>query len=227
MSVVAQQTPPLEAGDNLTRDEFLRRWEAQPEIKFAELIGGVVRMPSPVPFQHGNKDNRVATWLGVYAAHTPGCDAAKNTTTLLLDDVPQPDANLLILPEYGGASRMQGNYLAGVPELLAEISGSSASFDLYQKLELYQSAGVPEYIVVLLHEKEIRWHILVDGAYQLLQPDRHGVYRSRVFPGLWLDAPAFFRDDMRQVLAKLNEGLQSPEHQAFVDRLAQRKNHPR
>jgi len=33
---------PLVAGDRLTREEFLRRWEAIPELKKAELIGGGV-----------------------------------------------------------------------------------------------------------------------------------------------------------------------------------------
>jgi hypothetical protein len=32
---------PLVAGDRLTRDEFLRRWEEMPDLKKAELIGGV------------------------------------------------------------------------------------------------------------------------------------------------------------------------------------------
>jgi len=33
-------TPPLRDGDRLTREEFLRRWEAMPDVKRAELIGG-------------------------------------------------------------------------------------------------------------------------------------------------------------------------------------------
>ncbi|HEX7377041.1 MAG TPA: hypothetical protein VF278_08010 [Pirellulales bacterium] len=38
--VIEQPVAPLRAGDNLTRDEFLRRWQAAPSIKSAELIGG-------------------------------------------------------------------------------------------------------------------------------------------------------------------------------------------
>jgi hypothetical protein len=48
---VEQRVPPLETGDRLTRAEFLRRWEAHPEIKKAELIGGRVFMPSPLCLQ--------------------------------------------------------------------------------------------------------------------------------------------------------------------------------
>ena len=37
-----------------------------------------------------------------------------------------------------------------------------------------------------------------------------------VFPGLWLDAAALLRGDMKQMLAALRHGLDSPEHSAFV-----------
>lgn len=46
VTAIDEQIPPLGPGEKLTRDEFLRRWEAHPEIKRAELIGGIVYMPS-------------------------------------------------------------------------------------------------------------------------------------------------------------------------------------
>jgi hypothetical protein len=84
-------TPPLTAGDNLTRAEFLRRWQMNPGIKKAELIGGIVYMPSPVSWDHGVKDGYGGAWLVTYHAGTPGTDAGLNATTFLLDDIPQPD----------------------------------------------------------------------------------------------------------------------------------------
>ena len=44
-----------------------------------------------------------------------------------------------------------------------------------------------------------------------------------VFPGLWLDSNALFKDDMAKVLATLQEGIGSEEHQRFVQKLADRK----
>jgi hypothetical protein len=75
-----------------------------------------------------------------------------------------------------------------------------------------------------LYEQEIRWHGLVDGAYQLLAGGADGVWRSRIFPGLWLDGAALLKADMPRVLARLQEGLNSPEHQAFVAELSRREN---
>jgi Uma2 family endonuclease len=213
----------LAAGDKLTREEFLRRWEAHPEIKNAELIGGLVYMPSPVSVEHGDMEGDVGTWLGVYKAATPGTASGHNTTSFLLEDTPQPDLNLRLLPEYGGASSVEDRYLQGVPEFLAEICRSSVSYDLHVKFNLYRAAGVPEYLAILLHEQEVRWHVLVDGQYQLLPPDPDGVWRSRIFPGLWLDGKALLAGNLQQVLVRLQEGLTSPEHAQLVAELAARK----
>jgi hypothetical protein len=142
---VDQQVPSLTAGDNLSRKEFLRLWEMHPEIKRAELIGGVVYMPSPLSTPHADKEGDAGTWLGYYKAHTPGCGSGHNATTFLLDDTPQPDV------------------------------------------------------------------------------DADGIWRSRVFPGLWLDGAAFIAGDMKKVLAVLQLGMASTEHAEFVRRLATEK----
>lgn len=50
-----QGIPCLENGDRLTRPEFERRYAAMPQVKKAELIEGIVYLPSsPVRArQHG------------------------------------------------------------------------------------------------------------------------------------------------------------------------------
>jgi Uma2 family endonuclease len=216
--------PPLVAGDCLTQQEFLRRYESMPHIRKAELIGGIVYMPSPVSIDHSENDNPIATWMGVYAAYTPGTKAGSNATWRMLQDAPQPDDHLRILPEYGGQSRVEGKYGDGAPELLAEIALSSSSYDLHQKLDLYRSTGVLEYIIVLLAEREVRWLRRVAGTYQPLPADERGIVRSVAFPGLWLDTGALVSGDVAQVLAVLNLGLQSREHVEFVQFLAQRRS---
>ena len=180
-------------------------------------------MSSPVSVEHGDMEGSVGTWFGTYRAATPGTGCGHNTTSFMLADTPQPDLNLRVLPEFGGTSWVEDKFLHGVPELLAEICRSSASYDLHVKLNLYQAANVPEYLTVLLFEREIRWHVLVNGEYQLLQPDSDGLLRSRIFPGLWLDGKALFAGNMQQVLARLQDGLRSPEHASFVAALAARK----
>ncbi len=219
-----QAIPPLETGDHLTRREFERRYHAMPHVKKAELIEGVVYMPSPVRYKnHGSPHLQIATWIGVYLGYTPGLGAADNSTVRLdPDNEPQPDVLLRLDKEKGGRSEISADdYIEGAPELVIEIAGSSASYDLHEKLTVYRRNGVQEYIVWQVHEQLIDWFALEDEQYIKLLPDEAGVIRSRLFPGLWLAAPAMLSGDIPTFLAVLQQGLATPEHQAFVANLAQ------
>jgi Uma2 family endonuclease len=208
---------PLEPGDRLTRPEFERRYEAMPHLKKAELIEGVVYVPSPVRHEgHGRQHAALSYWLSAYSASTPGLEVSDNATVRLdLDNEPQPDLLLRIVP--GGQSRVDpGGFIDGAPELVAEIASSSAAYDLHQKLNVYRRHGVREYIVWRVLEQGIDWFVLRDGSYERLHTDDTGVFWSEVFPGLWLDATAMIRGDMATVLKVLEKGLASGEHEVFV-----------
>jgi Uma2 family endonuclease len=217
--------PPLREGDRLTSDEFIRRWEAMPDLKRVELIDGIVYMPSPLSYDHGDFQSALLHWLCTYEDNTPGCRAGAPTTWLMSKkDVPEPDVTLRILPEYGGRSQLEGIYIAGAPELLVEVALSSRSRDTGVKLKLYQSMGVREYLIAIASEEQFLWNILADGVYHPLAPDSDGILRSRCFPGLWLDPAALWRRDRKQILAVLQQGLASPEHAGFVTHLAGQKS---
>lgn len=219
---VESDVPPLRAGDRLTREEFERRYEAMPEVKKAELVEGVVYMPSPVSAEeHGEPHFDFVTWLGVYRAHTPGVRGGDNSTLRLdLDNMPQPDAYLRVESECGGQTRMVEGYIEGGPELIAEVAASSASYDLHDKLNAYRRNGVQEYVVWRVWDQQFDWFQLVGGRYEPLAADAKGIYRSRTFPGLWMDSAAVVRGDLAQVLAVLQQGLESPEHAIYVEALA-------
>jgi len=212
-------TPSLEPGDRLTRAEFERRYEALPNLKKAELIEGVVYMPSPVRLsRHGRPHFRLITWLGTYEAATPPAMGADNATARLdLANVPQPDVMLLIDPKRGGQATISADdYVEKGPELVAEVSSSSASFDLHTKLPVYRRNGVREYLVWRVLDQQFDWFIARGGVFEPLQPDAEGIFRSEAFPGLWLDAAALIGGDMPRVLAVLQQGLASAEHQRFL-----------
>ncbi len=213
---------PLENGDRLTRQEFERRYSAQPDIKKAELIEGVVHMPSPVRFaSHAEPHGVILTWLGTYCAFTPGVRAADNATVRLdLDNEPQPDALLRIEPQAGGRSRLsEDDYVEGSPELIIEIAASSATYDLHDKLRAYRRNGVQEYLVWRVYEKQLDWFVLTDDEYRPQTPDNSDLLHSRIFPGLCLAVEALLAGDVARVLAELQTGVETPEHTAFVERL--------
>ena len=213
---------PLANGDRLTRQEFEQRYVARPDIKKAELIEGVVYMPSPVRFaSHAEPHGVVLAWLVTYCAYTPRVRTADNATVRLdLDNEPQPDALLRIEPEAGGRSRLSADdYVEGPPELIVEIAASSASYDLHDKMRAYRRNGVQEYLVWRVYENQLDWFVLADDAYRPLTPDTSGLLHSQVFPGLRLAVEALLAGDVARVLAQLQTGIGTPEHVAFVERL--------
>lgn len=215
------EIPPLEGGDRLTREEFERRYNAMPHLKKAELIEGRVYMPAAVRRSHGAAHGDIITWLGIYRVATPGLEVDDNTTIRLDEEnAPQPDAVLRIISATHGSSKISGDdYVEGPPELAIEVAGSSASYDLHDKLDVYRRNGVQEYIVWQLHENHLDWFQLIAGQYVPILPDEHDIIHSHIFPGLWLAVEALLAGDMAEVLAVVQQGIQSQEHTAFVQRL--------
>jgi Uma2 family endonuclease len=218
---------PLMAGQRMRQPEFHARYEATPPGTRAELIGGVVYMPSPARDRHGIVHHLSNVWIGHYRYRTPGLQALDNATTIL-DELgeSQPDVALRIAPSHGGQSSNVGQYVAGAPELIVEVAASSRPIDLGPKLLDYQRAGVLEHVVFALDPDEVFWHVRRDDRFVRMPPDADGLFRSQCFPGLWLDPQALFADDGLRLVAVLDRGLATPEHAAFVAQLAARANNP-
>ena len=210
--------PRLEAGDRLPRHEFERRYEAMPHVNKAELIEGVVYMPSPVRYaSHSRPHACMMGWLVTYCASTAGVGLGDNATVRLdpKNEV-QPDAFLRLEPAAGGKSRISADdYVEGAPELIVEIASSSASYDLHDKLRAYRRNGVHEYLVWRVNDGAIDWFELHEGRYVTLPADAAGIVHSRVFPGLWLAVAAMLDGDLEAVLRVVQAGLASAGHAAF------------
>jgi len=219
---------PLRAGARMKQPEFHRLYELCDEDTKFELVEGIVYMASPLRRPHSAYDGRLGYALERYAEDTPGVEALHNATTILGEESePQPDLGLRILPAFGGRSNDQGEYVGGPVEWLGEIAYSSRDIDLSAKLRDYRAADILEYVVVCVAEKAVRWfHFPTDRE---LRPDRQGIIKSRVFPGLWIDVPALLRLDSRAIRQTIEAGLKSKGHAAFVKRLqaAERRNRPR
>lgn len=192
--------PPLANGDRLASEEFERRYRAMPGLKKAELIEGVVYMPSPVRFEdHAEPHALVLTWLGLYASQHPEVQFGDNATVRLDEDNDlQPDAVLRY--RQGSSSISADGYIEGPPELLVEVAASSVSIDLHHKKNAYRRNRVREYLCWRVHDGAVDWFALQNGDYLPLQPGADGILESRVFPGLRLAAPALLARDLAAVL---------------------------
>src|SRR5215475_13570578 len=100
---VKLRIPPLEAGDHLDQPTFHEYYKAMPPAFRAELIGGVVIVPSPLSSGHGFCHAMVMAWLVNSGIATPGTNAGDNMTMILGEtSEPQPDGALIIDPATGG-----------------------------------------------------------------------------------------------------------------------------
>jgi hypothetical protein len=220
-SSVVDPRRTLVEGQRLDQPTFHSLYEAMPPDTRAELIDGVVFMPSPVGPPHGRAHLPTLVWLGCYQGYTPGVEALVDTSTALgLKSEPQPDAQLRILGECGGRTQADRRFVHGVPELLVEVAHSSRYTDLGPKFDDYERVGVLEYLVRAIEPDEVCWFILRRGRLVDLLPGPDGIYRSEVFPGLWLDPAALLAGDIRRLQAVVELGCATPEHAAFIARLA-------
>jgi len=234
MSILSERRPSrsekhaglLVNGECMKQPEFHRRYQRCEEDEKWELIGGIVYMASPLSLTHSNYDGKIGLVLEMYALATPGVQVTHNATAILdVESEPQPDLGMRILPEYGGQSQTSpDDYLQGAPELLVEIAHSRRNIALHAKRDDYQRTGVLEYFVVCCEEQEVHWSHFPSGETH--RPNRQGISRSRVFPGLWFDMAALLRLDSARLMEVLQQGLASREHAAFVKRLqtARRKH---
>lgn len=232
---VTKPIPRLRDGDRMTSREFFRRYEADPEAVRAELLDGVVYVNArrltvdgkeaivpPISNEgHGEPQYGLTGWLAAYSAHTPGTvGSAPSTIRISGRNAPEPDVLLRILPECGGRSSVgEDEFLHGPPELIVEVSNTSVGRDLGLKFRQYEREGVKEYIVWRTAQEQIDWFALKRKKYVPLAPDPTGIVRSETFPGLWLDVPALLAGNMAKVLQVVQQGLASPEHAAFVEKL--------
>src|SRR5262245_61895258 len=214
--------PSLIAGQRLEQPTFHERYAAMPPETRAELVGGVVYMPSPLRYDYGVNDINVSYWLGHYKRFTRELRSANNATVKLdKSGEAQPDSMMWIPTELGGHVTIdEGGYIKGAPELIVEIARSSRAFDMGAKKADYERAGVLEYLVVALGPDQIHWFIRRDDRFESLDPGPDGVYRSEVFPGLWLDPQALYAENLDRLIGVLDQGLATPEHLAFAGRLA-------
>lgn len=120
-----------------------------PDLKRVKLIDGIVHMPSPVPGVHRDYHFRLSSWLTGYVLATNGGKAGIAGIWLMSEDsAPQPDLTLEVDPRVGGQARIEGDYPAGAPELVIEISHTTSAKDAGAKLRLYERGGALEYLTV-------------------------------------------------------------------------------
>ncbi len=194
-----------------------------PEVKKAQLIEGIVYMPSPVRYESHSKPHSILNaWLVYYVSKTPGLLGFGDNGTVRLDEdnEPQPDLFLLLPKHVGGLAKVdEDDYITGPPALVCEVAASSVSIDLHLKKTAYRRNGVQEYLVWRTEDAAVDWFTLQGGEFVPMTPVSDGTLRSRIFPGLWLLPAQLIAADLPGIFKLLDIAAATPEHADFVKRL--------
>ncbi|HEY9773766.1 MAG TPA: Uma2 family endonuclease [Planktothrix sp.] len=216
-------------GDKMEQPDFCRLYMEAPEGYRAELIGGIVFEPPPPGYDHGSNDSSLISLLAMFSGLTDGVDGVSAVSVVLGgQDQVEPDCILRIESDFGGKSRIGKKHrksgvrlLEGAPELVAEVAHTSRAIDLHLKKDRYKLAGVIEYVVLCIKPLELYWFLLQEDRNLEIGAD--GIYRSKVFPGLWIDRDALLKRDYKKSMLALNAGMDSVEYHTFADLLRARK----
>ena len=216
----APETLPLmENGDLLSQPEFHHRYGLMPDTFRADLIGGIVYSSTHLHHKHSKNRILLGTPVFLYEGCTPGVQASERSPVILSDkDELHPDLSIRLLPECGGRTELSmEEAIIGAPEMVVEVAASPRSLEFHLKLERYRQSGVNEYLVLCLEEWKLYWFNLQLNREMLADAD--GIFRSRAFPGLWIDGQALLDRQPAKLLEVLDHGLASPAYASFRDRL--------
>ena len=182
----------------------------------ADLVGGVVHLWIRVTVSHGQMSATLNGGIGLSRVGLTGIHGGVRTTTVLGDDSEvQPDATLRF-PIGGTSAVNDDDYLVGCPELVCDVVDTADAHALTARRADDERYGATEVVMVTVREPRVLWLVGEGDRLTERSPDADGVYRSGVFPGLWLDPAALLAEDMQRLLDVLRQGLATPEHAAFA-----------
>ncbi len=133
--------PRVAPGDRMTDEEF---FQFAPEDRKAELIGGVLVMPSPAQLPHEDRQGFLLTILRTFARHKRLGVVLGSRTAVQLQtgEIYEPDI-LFVASARSQIIRREGVF--GPPDLVVELlSPGTATYDLGIKRRVYAQNGVRE-----------------------------------------------------------------------------------
>lgn len=174
----------LEVAEWMTAEDFFRD---APEDRQAELIDGVMVMPSPPLTIHERLQSFLSTLLRLYVEERQLGEVLGSRTAVELDidQVPEPDI-LFVASER--ASIIQAKGVVGAPDFVVEIlSAGTARMDRGPKFRAYQRAGVRElWLIDPYGPAGTEFYQAQERRFSAIAPDAQGILYSSAVPGFWI-----------------------------------------
>lgn len=195
----------VEIAERISADDFLRD---APEDRKAELIDGILIVPSPPLTIHERLQRFLLLLLQSYAEERDWGEAFSSRTAVALaeDQVPEPDI-LFVRKERRHIIQERG--VSGAPGFVIEIlSASTLRNDRGPKFRAYEWAGVRDLWLIDPYGPEgtqfFQWQ---DGRYREIAPNEQHIVAASAVPGFWIDVRWLWPESdfipLRQALAAL------------------------
>ena len=179
----------------------------------------------PVPWESSMARPRramIVTWLGLYRARTPGVQVLDGATAILgRKSEPQPDVPLRILPEYGGQSQNKRGFVRRRPGTGRRGRQGHAlhrPWSQAQRLRTRRRPGIHRAGARPRRGDLVRLAEAPAGEACRREPEACTARKS--FPGSGSTRRRCSQTTSRACCATLDKGLATPEHAAFVAKLA-------
>lgn len=159
--------------------------------------------------------------VNYYRTFTPGLNVCAHPTVVLGKNIVQPHvaAQFASGPETQSQIDERG-MIVGPPNLVCEIFPRYGLEGYEDKCRLYERAGVKEFIAWQVGQEIFIWHRLnSDGVYEMVEEDVPNMIKSVALPGFWIRNAAFRDRNWQKLFLTIDEGTQSPEHEAMVGKI--------
>jgi len=180
-----QMVSRVEVMERMSAADFFRD---APEDRKAELIDGVMIMPSPPLIIHERLQGFLTTLLRMYVEERALGEVFGSRTAVELELFHAPEPDILFISE--DRLHIVGEKgVHGAPDFVIEIlSASTAANDRGPKFRAYERAGVREYWLIDPYGPTGTEFYRSDGGrFRPVAPDVDGILSSAVVPGFWID----------------------------------------
>ncbi len=179
-----------------------------PQMRFCELIDGVVYMPSPVDWWH-QFITQFLCYLLMSFRHERGCGMILTGPAVLkLDSLRLVEPDVFVMPS-DTKDRSNGDHPLGPAAFVVEVlSPSNRNHDLVSKAQLYREAGVPEVWYVDPRDRVVVVERTQAGR-TLKRRYETGVLECLAVPGFWIEVDWLWADplpDLADCSRKITRG---------------------
>ncbi len=174
-----------------TEDDY---WALSNEDLKVEFARGRIYIHSPASLAHEELVLFLLRFLRRYTENHPGIRVIGSRFALKLPNGHRPEPDLVLINEKLLTPAM--TVFEGIPSMVIEVfSPGTKDFNLTEKLEWYQSAGIPEIFFIDAISQVVYYYRKVGKKY-IEQQEKSGTFKFQLFPDVEIKIDWFWMEHL-------------------------------